>query len=113
MLNPNATQNPEFIPNMPSPPFPSYVSGHSGFSAAAARMIALFIGTDDVEFSVASDGLPGVIHSFKKLSDAQREVGMSRVWGGIHVMSDNLEGQKIGMEVADYVYANALAPVSK
>ena len=112
-LNPNATQNPEFIPNMPSPPFPSYVSGHSGFSAAAARMIALFIGTDDVEFSVASDGLPGVIHSFKKLSDAQREVGMSRVWGGIHVMSDNLEGQKIGMEVADYVYANALAPVSK
>jgi hypothetical protein len=76
-------------------------------------MIALFIGTDDVEFSVGSDGLPGVIHTFKKLSDAQREVGMSRVWGGIHVMSDNLEGQKIGMEVADYVYANALAPVSK
>jgi len=112
-LNPNATKNPDFIPNMPSPPFPSYVSGHSGFSAAAARMIALFIGTDDVEFSVASDGLPGVVHSFKKLSDAQREVGMSRVWGGIHVMSDNIEGQKIGMKVADWVFANALPPVSK
>ena len=110
-LNPNATQNPEFIPNMPSPPFPSYVSGHSGFSAAAARMIALFIGTDDVEFSVASDGLPGVVHTFKKLSDAQREVGMSRVWGGIHVMSDNLEAQKMGMKVADWVFANALSPV--
>jgi hypothetical protein len=54
-----------------------------------------------------------VVHSFKKLSDAQREVGMSRVWGGIHVMSDNLEGQKIGMKVADWVFANALGPVSK
>ena len=112
-VNPAAVQNPEFIPNMPSPPFPAYVSGHSGFSASAARIIALFIGTDDVEFSVTSDGLPGVVHSFKKLSDAQREVGMSRVWGGIHVMSDNLEGQKIGMKVADWVFANALGPVSK
>jgi len=111
-VNPNAKQNPDFIPNMPSPPFPAYPSGHSGFSAAAARMIAHFIGTDDVEFSVGSDGLPGVIHSFKKLSDAQREVGMSRVWGGIHVMSDNLEGQKVGMNVADWVFANALTPVA-
>ncbi len=112
-INPHATLNPDFIPNMQSPSFPSYVSGHSGFSAAAARMIALFIGTDDFEFSVTSDGLPGVVHSFKKFSDAQREVGMSRVWGGIHVMADNLEAQTMGMKVADWVFANALAPVSK
>jgi hypothetical protein len=36
---------------------------------------------------------------------------MSRVWGGIHTMSDNLEGQKAGVEVADWVYsARASAP---
>ena len=112
-VNPNANPNPTFIPNMPSPPFPSYVSGHSAFSAAGARLIALYIGTDDVEFSIASDGLPGVVHTFKKLSDAQREAGMSRVWGGIHVMSDNLEGQKMGVKVADWVFANALPSVAK
>jgi hypothetical protein len=98
---------------MVSPPFPSYTSGHSSFSAAAARMIALVTGTDDIEFSVTSDGLPGVVHTFKKLSDAQREIGMSRVWAGIHTMSENLEGQKAGMKIADYVFANALLPVSK
>ena len=76
-------------------------------------MIALVIGTDDIEFSVASDGLPGAVHTFKRLSDAQREVGMSRVWGGIHTMSDNLEAQKVGMKVADWVYAHALLPLSK
>jgi len=38
---------------------------------------------------------------------------MSRVWGGIHVMADNLEAQTMGMKVADWVFANALAPVSK
>ena len=71
-------------------------SGHSGFSAAAARILALFFGTDDIEFSIGSDGLPGVVHTFTKLSDAQREAGMSRVFGGIHTMSDNIEGQKAG-----------------
>src|SRR5271165_2131587 len=112
-LNPAVELRPEFIPNMASPPFPSYTSGHSTFSAAGARMIALFIGTDDVDFSVASDGLPGAVHTFAKLSDAQREVGMSRVWGGIHTMSDNVEAQKVGVKIADWVYANALLPLPK
>jgi hypothetical protein len=110
--NPNVVLNPGFIPNMQSPSFPAYTSGHSTFSAAASRMIELYFGTDDIAFSVGSDGLPGVIHSFKTLSDARREVGMSRVWGGIHTMKDNLEGQKAGIKVAEWVYANALLPVS-
>jgi hypothetical protein len=112
-LNPNLTINSGFIPNMQSPSFPAYTSGHSTFSAAASRMLELYFGTDNIEFSVGSDGLPGVIHTFKTLSDARREVGMSRVWGGIHTMTDNLEGQKAGIKVADWVYANALLPLSK
>jgi hypothetical protein len=112
-LNPNAKPNPDFIPNLASPSFPAYVSGHSGFSAAAARTMALFFGTDEIPFSVGSDGLPGVVHTFAKLSDAQHEAGMSRVWGGIHTMADNLEGQKEGVEVADWVYSHALLPDSK
>jgi len=112
-LNPNAKPNPDFIPNLTSPSFPAYTSGHSGFSAAAARTLALFFGTDAIPFSEGSDGLPGVIHTFDKLSDAQHEAGMSRVWGGIHTMSDNLEGQKQGVEVADWVYAHELVPLSK
>lgn len=107
-INPTAQANPEFIPNMASPAFPSYTSGHSTYTAAMSHMLELFLGTDDVDFTVTSDGLPGVVRSFKKLSDARREVGMSRVWGGIHVMSDNLEGQKAGLKVADYVFAHAL-----
>ncbi len=112
-LNPNVESKPDFIPNLASPPFPSYTSGHSTFSAAGARIIAVFIGTDDIDFRVTSDGLPGVVHTFKKLSDAQAEAGMSRVWGGIHTMSDNLEAQKVGVKVADWVDANALLPVSQ
>jgi len=93
---------------MPSPPFPGYTSGHSTFSAAGARLLAVFFGSDDIEFSITSDALPGAVRSFKKLSDAQREAGMSRVWGGIHTMSDNLEAQKMGVKIADWTLAHAL-----
>ena len=110
-LNPKAEAIPDFIPNMPSPPFPAYTSGHSTFSGAGARLLAVFFGSDDIEFSVTSDALPGAVRKFKKLSDAQKEAGMSRVWGGIHTMTDNLEGQKAGVQIADWTLANALQPL--
>lgn len=110
--NPNAVKNPDFIPNMASPAFPSYTSGHSTYTSAMSHMLELCIGKDEVDFTVISDGLPGVVRKYSKLSDARREVGMSRVWGGIHVMSDNIEGQKAGIAVADWIFENALQQVN-
>jgi len=109
--NPNVKLDPDFIPNMPSPPFPSYTSGHSTFSAAGARLLALYFGTDDIQFSVTSDALPGSVRTYQKLSDAQKEAGMSRVWGGIHTMSDNLQAQAMGLKIADWTFAHALLPL--
>lgn len=110
-VNPHAKAVPGFIPLMPSPAFPAYTSGHSSFSAAASRLLERWFGTDDIEFSTTSDGLPGAVRSFKKLSDARKEIGMSRVWGGIHFMCDNLAGQEAGLKIADHVWANALRPL--
>ena len=109
-LNPWAVPNPDFIPNMASPAFPSYTSGHSTYTAAMTRLLELYFGTDDIEFEATSDGLPGALRTYTSLSQARDEVGMSRIWGGIHVMSDNLEGQKAGIRVADWVFEHALLP---
>ena len=108
--NPLVVNNPDFIPNMVAPAHPDYTSGHSTFTGAATHLLERYFGSDDIEFSVASDGLPGAVRTFKKLSDARREVGMSRVYGGIHTMSANLEGQKAGLKVADWIFENALQP---
>lgn len=111
-LNPHATPQPEFIPLMVTPAFPSYTSGHSTFSAAGSRLLERWFGTDDIEFSTTSDGLPGAVRTFKKLSECRNEVGMSRLYGGIHVRADDVEGQNCGRMVADYVFENALQPVA-
>ncbi|MEZ5277455.1 MAG: vanadium-dependent haloperoxidase [Opitutaceae bacterium] len=110
-MNPWTQQNPDFIPNMASPAFPSYTSGHSTYTAAMTRLLERFLGTDEVEFTCTSDGLPGAVRSFRRLSEARNEVGMSRIWGGIHIMSDNLEGQKAGIRVADWVFEHSLLPL--
>ena len=47
-----------------TPPFPDYTSGHSTFSAAAATVLPLFFGTEDLPFTTGSDFLPGVFRSF-------------------------------------------------
>lgn len=110
-LNPHMTPKPDFIPLMVTPAFPSYTSGHSTFSAAAERILQRFFGTDDIEFTVTSEGLPGAVRTFKQLSECQQEIGMSRLFGGIHVMVDNLEGSIAGHKIGDWVFENSLQPV--
>jgi hypothetical protein len=104
VLNPHFSPDPDFFPNMESPAHPDYTSGHSTFSGAATRILERFFGRDDLSFTTISDGLPGAVRSFKSLSQARDEIGMSRVYGGIHTMSANLAGQKAGVELADYVF---------
>lgn len=110
-INAHATPLPDFIPNMGSPAHPDYTSGHSTFSGATSRLLERWFGTDEIAFTTTSDGLPGAVRSYRKLSDARKEIGMSRVWGGIHTMSANLAGQDCGMKIADWVFEKSLQPV--
>jgi hypothetical protein len=61
-----------------TPPFPDYVSGRSTFSGAAATVLALFYGTDNLPFTTGSDFLPGVFRSFETCLAAASEAAMSR-----------------------------------
>lgn len=112
-INPYAVGDPNFIPNMETPSFPSYTSGHSTFSAAAARVMERYFMADDIEFTVGSDGLPGVVRTYRSFSQACWNVMMSRVWGGIHTMSDNTEAQKVGLNIGDWTFEHALLPAKQ
>lgn len=109
--------DPEWTPLIPTPPFPSYTSGHSTFSGASARILELYFGTDDIPFSGASpdpqkwpDVLPGVTRAWSSLSEAAEEAGQSRIYGGIHWQFDNTEGLKSGRAIADQTFDIQLRP---
>ncbi|HEX5758250.1 MAG TPA: vanadium-dependent haloperoxidase [Thermoanaerobaculia bacterium] len=109
--NPATAPDPSWTPLIVVPPFPSYTSGHSTFSGAAARVLALFFGTDSFNFDASSDALPGVERSFTSLSAAADEAGQSRIYGGIHWQYDNQVGLASGRELADHVFFTQLAPL--
>jgi len=108
--NAKTVKDPTWTPLLVTPPFPEYTSGHSTFSAAAAAALAGFFGTDDIAFTATSDDAPSIIRHFDRISDAAAESGMSRIYGGIHFMSANVEGLKSGKKVGKYVVKHLLKP---
>jgi hypothetical protein len=97
--NPATSPEPEWLPLLTTPPFPEYVSGHSIFSGAACEVLKHLLGTDEVRVSVVSDNLPGTTRSYERLSNIADEIGMSRVYGGIHFLSADLDGLSVGYRI--------------
>jgi hypothetical protein len=93
-----------------TPPFPDYVSGHSTFSGAAATVLPLFYGTEDLSFTIGSDSLPGVFRSFSTCLDAAEEAADSRLYGGIHFRSANEDGLQAGINVGEWTSSHYLQP---
>lgn len=93
-----------------TPPFPDYTSGHSTFSAAAATVLPLFFGTEDLPFTTGSDFLPGVYRSFPTCLDAAEEAAASRIYGGIHFRSASQDGLQAGISIGEWTFAHYLLP---
>ncbi|HEX3150915.1 MAG TPA: phosphatase PAP2 family protein [Gemmataceae bacterium] len=111
--NPDTAPDREWEPLLVTPPFPSYTSGHSSFSGAAATILASVLGSDKRRFETTSDGLPGVMRRFTSIWSAAEEAGMSRIYGGIHWQFDNTDGLAGGKKVAEHVLEHCLKPVRK
>ncbi|MBY0231368.1 MAG: phosphatase PAP2 family protein [Gemmataceae bacterium] len=110
----DATQrDPDWMPLLATPPFPTYTSGHSTFSGAAAAVLAGYFGTDEVAFKLRSDGVPGSLRDYKGFRAAALEAGKSRVYGGIHFEFDNREGLALGRAVGEEVLKSKLLPSAK
>ncbi len=93
-----------------TPPFPDYVSGHSTFSGAAATVLPLFYGTEDLPFTTGSDSLPNVLRSFSTCLDAAEEAAVSRLYGGIHFRSANEDGLQAGISIGEWTATFYLQP---
>ncbi len=109
--NPDTEADPAWEPLLAAPPFPEYSSGHSTFSKTAATILAAVLGTDQITFTARSDTLPGVFRQFTSLSACADEVGMSRIYGGIHFMFGNLAGKQCGEAIGRYIAQNYLLPL--
>jgi hypothetical protein len=106
----------------PDPPFQSYISGHSTYSMAAATALEDFFGSDAISFCSEADPNahdannnpltgPAAQRCFTSFTAAAEEAGDSRIVGGIHFPSDNIQGLITGAKIADQVMADHFALV--
>lgn len=91
--------DPTWSPLLPTPPFPEYVSAHSGQSAAVLTTLeAIFGEVAFVDHAHDADGFAP--RTFSRIFDAAEEAGISRIYAGIHFQSGNLNGRALGRCVA-------------
>lgn len=101
--NPRTVVDPAWSSVLPGTPnHPEYPSAHSCITPAGGDVIARFLGTGNIDFTVPSLTGLGDRH-FAQVEDLEYEVGNARIWGGIHFRSAIEDGAKIGEHVARQV----------
>jgi hypothetical protein len=97
--------DPTWTTLLPTPPFPEYVSAHSGQSAAVLTTLETLFGTNVPFDDHAHDADGFAPRHFDRIFAAAEEAGISRLYAGIHFQSGNLNGRALGRCVAAKVDA--------
>ena len=119
----------DWLPLLPDPPFPDYLSGHSTFAGAFSGVLGtLFPDATDIEvvsqeivpgngiFTTSDDELFdiddfGPVRTFDSYGAIGTEDALSRLFGGVHVFEATQDAVNIGNDIGDFVANNLLAPV--
>lgn len=100
-----------------TPGFPGYISGHSTFSRSAAEVMTAFTGSKWFPNGLGVYTITKLINEagptepvtlqWASYYDAADQVGLSRIWGGIHPPADDLAGRRVGAEAGRSAWALA------
>ncbi len=93
-----------------APPYPSYAGNMAAIGMSQATILALFFGRDDIRFDHTWLGAGGATRSYAGFGAMADEQARARVYGGIHFTFDNVAGQSVGTNVANYVFSKLMRP---
>ena len=106
-------QDPDWLPFLVTPPYPTYAGNAATIGAASATVLARFFGTNVIAFEAHWEGDPGWTRSYPSFWAIADEQARSRIYGGIHFHFDTIAGQEIGTKVGNYLIDNFMLPQSR
>jgi hypothetical protein len=112
-LNDATQADPAWTPLLTTPPYPTYAGNAACLSAAAARALALGLGTDAVPFSITWNGTagnPNETRDYTSFSALAEQQARSRVLGGIHFQFDSDASQSACAKVGEFVHGKYMLP---
>jgi PAP2 superfamily len=110
--NPATTADPDWTSLIETPGFPEYPAGHTAGSGAIVGALQNFFGTDRMKFSAFSPS-SGTTRRYTRFSQALQEVIDSRVWGGIHWRTADVDGARLGKRIARWERSRYFKPVKR
>ncbi len=100
--------------NFVTPAFPGYISGHSTFSRSIAQALTSLTGTEYFPGGMGSYTITSLLNEqgpsapvtlqWATYYDAADQIGISRIWGGIHPPADDYAGRQVGAHCGSNVW---------
>jgi hypothetical protein len=100
--------DPNWVPFIPAPCFPSYPSAHGTLSGAGAEVMRRLYGEAGHAITLSNPAVPNIVlhyGSFRQITD---DISDARVYGGIHFRTDQDAGARLGRAVGRAVYKDNL-----
>jgi len=103
--------DPNYLPFILTPCFPSYPSNHGSASNAGAAVLRRLYGEAGHSMTLSNPAVPTIVlqySSFKQITD---DISDARIYGGIHFRNDQVVGARLGKAIGRAVYKYNLRAV--
>ena len=100
--------DPNWVPFIPAPCFPSYPSAHGTLSGAGAEVMRRLYGEAGHAITLSNPAVPTIVLHYGSFNQITDDISDARVYGGIHFRTDQDAGARLGRAVGKVVYKNNL-----
>jgi hypothetical protein len=112
--NPETTQQDDWETLFPTPGYPDHPSGYNCFAAGLMYAAKAYFGTDNMSFQLTSPGTnpptTATTRSYTRFSDVTLDAIEGRMLIGLHFRTPDVQGAKLGQDVAEWVAAQYFGP---
>lgn len=106
--NDETDPDPDWLPLIATPNFPSYPSAHGTLCNAARVVMEKAFGKRRQAITLTNPGLPGIVLNYTAWEQITDDVSDARIYGGIHFRFDQEAGAYQGRQVGKYILQNYL-----
>ena len=103
--------DPNFVPFVTTPCFPSYPSNHGSAGNGAAEVLRRIYGEGGHSITLSNPAVPDIVLQYTTFKQITDDISDARVYGGIHFRTDQVAGEHLGKAIGKAVDKNNLRPM--
>ncbi len=109
--NRKTNPDPNFVPFVTTPCFPSYPSNHGSAGNGAAEVLRRIYGEGGHTITLSNPVVPDIVLQYSTFKQITDDISDARVYGGIHFRTDQVAGEHLGKDIGKAVNKNNLRPM--